>query len=292
MLLGSCGSVSILGTGKVQLVGTDYTTNLFRTSAQSGGSGADEVARAAVAAHESNATVHVTADEKKSWNTVNYSNPNLLINPDFKINQRGLTEYSVRNAYTADHWKIGTDVAQVTPTDNGLKVGVLSDASAGAALVMQNIENYSDFNGQTCTLSVNVSELSAIGARIFVRVNDSNGTAKYPASLKLSSAGISSVTFDVPDEISLLSVWLFGADTRVTGETADSYTVFRWVKLEIGSVATQFVPPDPASELAKCQRYYQIHSTNDIAEADMRPSMATRKSVTAVTGGYAYDAEL
>ena len=30
-----------------------------------------------------------------------------------------------------------------------------------------------------------------------------------------------------------------------------------WAKLELGSVATPFVPPDPATELAKCQRYYQ-----------------------------------
>ena len=29
-----------------------------------------------------------------------------------------------------------------------------------------------------------------------------------------------------------------------------------WVKLEIGSIATPFTPPDPAIELLKCQRYY------------------------------------
>ena len=29
-----------------------------------------------------------------------------------------------------------------------------------------------------------------------------------------------------------------------------------WAKLELGSIATPFVPPDPATELTKCQRYY------------------------------------
>ena len=33
------------------------------------------------------------------------SNPNLLINPDFKINQRGLTEYKGYQGYTVDMWK-------------------------------------------------------------------------------------------------------------------------------------------------------------------------------------------
>lgn len=33
-------------------------------------------------------------------------------------------------------------------------------------------------------------------------------------------------------------------------------SVIKWAKLERGSTATAFVPPDPATELLKCQRYY------------------------------------
>ena len=65
---GAAGTVYLLGTGSVQLVGSDYTACPFKTSAQAGGSGADEVARAAIAAHSGNADIHVTADEKVSWN--------------------------------------------------------------------------------------------------------------------------------------------------------------------------------------------------------------------------------
>ena len=50
-IYGACGAVYLLGTGTVQLVGSDYTACPFKTSAQSGGSGADEVARAAIEAH-------------------------------------------------------------------------------------------------------------------------------------------------------------------------------------------------------------------------------------------------
>ena len=64
---GANGTVYLLGTGSVQLIGSDYSTNPFKTSAQSGGSGADEVARAAITAHAGNADVHVTAAQKSAW---------------------------------------------------------------------------------------------------------------------------------------------------------------------------------------------------------------------------------
>lgn len=67
-IYGACGAVYLLGTGSVQLVGSDYTACPFKTSAQSGGSGADSVARAAIEAHSGNADIHVTADEKAGWN--------------------------------------------------------------------------------------------------------------------------------------------------------------------------------------------------------------------------------
>jgi len=60
------GMVYLLGTGSVQLVGSDYSTNPFKTSAQSGGSGADEVARAAISAHAGNPAIHLTSEQLNS----------------------------------------------------------------------------------------------------------------------------------------------------------------------------------------------------------------------------------
>ena len=65
---GANGTVYLKGTGSVQLIGSDYSTNPFRNSAASGGSGADEQARAAIGAHAGNTAIHVTADEKALWN--------------------------------------------------------------------------------------------------------------------------------------------------------------------------------------------------------------------------------
>ena len=65
---GISGTVYMLGTGSAQIISNDYSELPFKTSATSGGSGADEIARAAINAHSGNAEIHVTADEKASWN--------------------------------------------------------------------------------------------------------------------------------------------------------------------------------------------------------------------------------
>lgn len=100
-------------------------------------------------------------------------------------------------------------------------------------------------------------------------------------------AGINSVTVDLSDSeyISAVSVSL-----NKGIEIGDSLTI-EWMKLENGS-ATLFVHPDLATELEKCQRFYQIRSTNDIDPLDLRPSMRTITDIKAVEGGYAYVAEL
>ena len=68
VIYGANGSVYLKGTGSVQLVGSDYSECPFYDSAASGGSGADEQARAAIEAHAGNADIHVTAAEKATWN--------------------------------------------------------------------------------------------------------------------------------------------------------------------------------------------------------------------------------
>ena len=68
VIYGANGTVYLKGTGSVQLVGSDYSECPFYDSAASGGSGADEQARAAIEAHAGNADIHVTAAEKATWN--------------------------------------------------------------------------------------------------------------------------------------------------------------------------------------------------------------------------------
>lgn len=64
------GTVYILGTGSVEVVGKDDTVPVFKTAATSGGGGTeDEVARNAISAHTGNAEIHVSATEKSDWDS-------------------------------------------------------------------------------------------------------------------------------------------------------------------------------------------------------------------------------
>ena len=63
------GKLHITGNGSVLVMATDGPANPFKASAQSGGSGADDVARAAIEAHTGNADIHVSTAEKASWDS-------------------------------------------------------------------------------------------------------------------------------------------------------------------------------------------------------------------------------
>lgn len=134
---------------------------------------------------------------------------NLLINSDFKINQRNSTGYEVSyhqgtpimasQLYTVDRWRIITG-----------KVTISNGVVTLNGTLAQYLEN-SIGSDYTATVSVN------------------NGTA--------------SANYD---------------DTTKTFTIVGENAVLNWAKLEYGKTATPFVPPEPATELVKCQRYYQV----------------------------------
>ena len=279
---GACRTVYLLGTGSIQLVGSDYTACPFKVSTSTGGeSGVDEVARGAIAAHEGNADIHVTATEKAAWNAVNYSNPNLLINPDFRINQRGQAEYT--SGYTVDRW-YSPGKCSAAPISGGVKLTSTVTASSTTHAFWQDFEF--PLPPGKYTLSLKAADVTGVWA---ARIRTVTAAGDYVDSYYTPrlQAGINSVTVDLPDSeyISAVSVSL-----NKGIEIGDSLTI-EWMKLENGS-ATLFVHPDLATELEKCQRYYQMRTTNDIDPLDLRPSMRTITDIKAVEGGYAYVAEL
>ena len=278
---GANGTVYLMGTGSVQLIGSDYSTSPFKASTQSGGSGADSVARAAIEAHAADSDIHVTATEKAAWNAVNYSNPNLLINPDFRINQRGQAEYT--SGYTVDRW-YSPGKCSAAPISGGVKLTSTVTASSTTHAFWQDFEF--PLPPGKYTLSLKAADVTGVWA---ARIRTVTAAGDYVDSYYTPrlQAGINSVTVDLPDSeyISAVSVSL-----NKGIEIGDSLTI-EWMKLENGS-ATLFVHPDLATELEKCQRFYQIRSTNDIDPLDLRPSMRAITDVKAVEGGYAYVAEL
>ena len=279
-IYGACGAVYLLGTGSVMLVGSDYTACPFKTSAQ-GGSGADDVARAAIEAHAADADIHVTADEKAYWNTL--SGKNELDNPDFRVNQRGQNEYST--GYTVDRWYISTDKCKAAPETNGIRLTATATLTSNTHAFWQN--NEFPLAPGKYTLSLNVLEVSGVWAARIRTVTAAGDYVDSYYTLALRE-GVNKVSVDLPDGeyISAVSIGFN------KGTEAGNSLKLAWAKLEGGSLATPFVPPDPATELAKCQRYYQMRTTNDIDTLDLRPSMRTITDIKAVEGGYAYVADL
>ena len=254
-IYGACGGVYLLGTGSVQLVGSDYTACPFKTSAQGGGSGADSVARAAIEAQSGNADIHVTAAEKSAWDGL--SNPNLLINPDFRVNQRGQNEYST--GYTVDRW-YSPGKCSAAPISGGVKLTSTVTASSTTHAFWQNFEF--PLPPGKYTLSLKAADVTGVWA---ARIRTVTAAGDYVDSYYTSALheGVNKVSVDLSEGeyISAVSVGIN------KGTEAGNSLKLAWVKLEVGDGATPFVPPDPATELAKCQRYFTIYKHQNVTSS-------------------------
>ena len=195
--------------------------------------------------HIADQVKHITAEERAAWNAVNYSNPNLLINPDFRINQRGLTEYTGTALYTVDRWKktfqyqpTSGDVVVTTSESGSITITNSTDKFVTFA---QKFENPRFLYGKTVTASARIDGVTYMAT----------GTVLTTGKGTILRMGLSSkFDFTVYQDC---SIERFDFEIHiVSGVTA----TIDWAKLELGSIATPFCPPDPATELAKCQRYF------------------------------------
>lgn len=179
-----------------------------------------------------------------------FSNPNLLINGDFRVNQRGQTTYSNHNNYTVDRWNLYW--GSLTVNNNGT---ITHNASGDGQGIKQRIENPSFLSGKTITFSVKAQADISFTLRIGIK-GDWNKVAHstYSGSdIHINTLTVTLPTLTDDDE---LSFFIMSPSPYVT---ASSMTIY-WAKVEIGSVATAFSPRPYAEELAMCQRYYRKYS--------------------------------
>lgn len=157
-----------------------------------------------------------------------FSNPNLLINPDFKINQRGATSYE-QQGYSVDRWKIWN--VTVTPSTSG-GITVKSDKYSDTGNILQYLENATEGDS---TLSCYVTSVS--GTVTMIADDDSQVILKQ--GLNVLHISKSTKSFKI----------FLNRGTSIT---------LKWVKLEQGKVATEFIAPNYAEEILKCQRFYVV----------------------------------
>lgn len=245
---GICGTLYLLGNGQVHIQTSDFNDNPFK-SAVTLGSVTEEISGAVC---------------------------NLLDNANFRINQRGKSEYT-GSGYTVDRWSINGGV--LVAADDGI---VITNNGTSTVRFRQNAElNYSDVKGSTVALSAKSNGMVYKQSGI---IPQSCPTGNDVAIINLK-VGDCSINFNYSPSTN--TFYAYAAIPK------DCSINISWIKLECGSIATPFFPPDPATELARCQRYYQIRSTGDIAAVDMRPTMRVTPTVTQLAdGNYAYSAEL
>lgn len=179
-----------------------------------------------------------------------FSNPNLLTNPDFKINQRGKSTYSSTGAGgTVDRW-VGTNVKTVVNSDGTVTVSSLS----GVGYYTQHEESIS--YGKH-TYSIYVQAITGTVKALY-KSKDSNdiglGTLKQGLN-----------TFTSSDD---------GFKSFFLSIAGGSSVTLKYAKVEQGTVATSYIAPNPVEEYPKCQRYFQ-----DIPKLYCVPLMYTRNMI-------------
>lgn len=188
---------------------------------------------------------------------------NILINPNFKINQRGirtLTTTDGTQKYTVDRWKTfqGTtnSITVTTALSTGKPSGITLRASNECWVLGQYTENFADYAGKTVTVSVKIKSMTGRW-RVFVSDTDSN---YHIFDFWNVADGIIKGTCTIgANPTRLLTCFHFLGSVSPGGEvtpTGSGEISVEWIKLEVGDTATAYMLPEPATELAKCQRYY------------------------------------
>lgn len=161
-----------------------------------------------------------------------FSNPNLLINPDFKINQRGQSTYSVtsKKIYTVDRWNLYN-------ANFNASTKMLTNPNSSSGQFKQTLET--PLVG-TYTMTIKTTSVSG-NVYFFINENGTNIINKNVVT------GVNTITFTstkgVPEVGILISN---GASTQLD-----------YAKLEQGTVATSYIAPNPVEEYPKCQRFFQ-----------------------------------
>lgn len=198
---------------------------------------------------------------------------NLLDNSDFTnpVNQRRQTSYSIlNNGMTIDRWSVGSS----SPTSvllnvnkNGLTINFNGSPNPTAHMRQRFPKGVLSLD-KKYTLAVYYA-----GEGVRIGTLETQGWGLDPF-FYTDSSDFDQVAFAITENNPV--VWAALYEGEYTAETLPEYR-----------------PKEYGTELLECQRYYQIRSTNNISAVDMRPTMRlTNPTITSVSGGYAYSADL
>ncbi len=169
----------------------------------------------------------------KSAEELIQSNPNLLLNPDFKVNQRGKSEYGYDGSdrYTVDRWKLQANLTLTVHSDyvTVSRHDPTSNSHTGFRQEL-NIPDDTSVTLQACVKGNGSFTLfhNGFSGTAEMQVQDTDGWVV----VKCTGYGASDA----------------GVLLRGTATSLD----IKWIKLELGAVSTPFIPPNPLEEALKC----------------------------------------
>ncbi len=250
-------------------------------------------------------------------------NRNFVTNGAFDVWQRG-TSFTKDGVFTADRWlvnAVGTNESGINRTERvkkpmsapfsnkyGLRITKLKNVSNMSRTdLIQRIENPTQFrSGEDYTLALwartNKSshrmklhlDMTHDGKHDNLAVRSCQVTTRLTFFvLNIKMPDMSSYKFKEEDyvevQIDVETTSSSSYDSLAPGEWVEFYLV----KLEKGKLATPYVARSLTEEIAECQRYYQVYSTDAVKQVDLRPTMRKAPKISKrPDGNYGYDAEL
>lgn len=164
------------------------------------------------------------------------ANPNLLINSNFTIWQRGtsFSQADFTEQYTADMWTVSCSDSSVTVTVSQVNNGMSITGSTSSSINLKYYMEQADLNkilGKNCTLSYSINDTITTAPLIV-----SSGTTETTALI------------------------------NITVPISSTATVVNWVKLEEGIIATTYSPKSYPNEFLNCLRYFRrIQSVSNVS---------------------------
>lgn len=188
--------------------------------------------------------------------------PNLLINGDFRINQRGKSGY--RDEYSVDRWYI--DFGDVSVNDDKtITVDTFYTGSAHTRLI-QHFDNFEHLRGQTIVMSAKITCVSDTGTY-------AGGFAIYDGTSWTEYRGFEEQYTGTKDYVLWAKAKIpvdatkFAIAFEPNGTSKNNMVKIYWIKAEVGETPTKFVPKSYRRELTDCEFYYKRFYPNSYQSA-------------------------
>lgn len=190
------------------------------------------------------------------------ANPSLLINGDFRnpVNQRRKSSYNVNGEYTIDRWRFIND-NNGTMTINDGYISISNGVANNTYLQYNYDTDMKVLEGEKVTFTIVYKSTATYRLSSFI------GSAEEDVNIYLTPIDdwtVKTLTLD-------LSSWKYSIGKVESSIILQSYDGssftngtldVKYIKLELGSVATPFIPRQYGEELALCQRYYLPSGTS------------------------------